>query len=156
MKNYREMFTNIQKANSLLLQKVIELKEYFNSSKTSFNMGEKEINKYYNLNDNEKAQGFKNEFEKKSEALNKKLIFTCENLKEDEIQKFLKDLVNYYAKVEDGYFDILNTSKSNEMNASTLFKCEVMLDYYASNLRNIILLDVKFNNKIDSFQPQEF
>jgi len=98
----------------------------------------------------------KNEFEKKSEALNKKLIFTCENLKEDEIQKFLKDLVNYYAKVEDGYFDILNTSKSNEMNASTLFKCEVMLDYYASNLRNIILLDVKFNNKIDSFQPQEF
>lgn len=156
MTNYKEMFSNIKKANEILIGKIEELKDYFNSNKSAFNMGEKEINKYYNLKDNEKAQAFKNEYSKKTEALCAKLFFTCENLKESEVQKYLKDIINYYAKVEDGYYDILNTSKNEEMSASTFFKCEIMLDYYTNNLKNINSLEEMFNKKLEEIKGKEF
>lgn len=156
MKRFKEMFANIKKANEILIDKIEELKEYFISDKSAFNMGDKEINKYYSLKDNEKAQLFKAEYDNKTEKLSAKLYFTCENLKQDEVQKYLKDLINYYAKVEDGYFDILNTYKSKEVSAVTCFKCEVMLDYYLNNLKNINSLENNFNKKLEEFNEKDF
>lgn len=156
MKKNKDMFLNIKKANEILINKLVELKDYFNSNKSAFNMGEKEINKYYKLKDNEKALGFKTEYDKKAEALKLKLDFTVENLKNEGVQRFFTDLINYYAKVEDGYYDILNTSKNSEMSAGTFFKCEVMIDYYVSNLKNINELESKLYKKLENLDEKEF
>lgn len=140
-------FYTVKKANEILIGKIEELKNYLESQ--SFNMGEKEINKYYNLKTNEKALNFKNEFNKKADLLQGKLDYTVENLTEEKVSNFVKDLINYYAKVEDGYFEVLNTSKNSTLNAVSLFKCEVSLDYYKSNLTFINNLENKFVNKLE-------
>ena len=36
MKNNKDMFTNIKKANEILINKLVELKDYFNSNKSLF------------------------------------------------------------------------------------------------------------------------
>jgi len=140
-------FYTVKKANEILINKIDELKNYLETQ--SFNMGEKEINKYYNLKTNEKAQVFKNEYEKKADLLQAKIGFSVEKLDSEKLASFIKDLINYYAKVEDGYFEVLNTSKNTSLNAISLFKCEVTLDYYKSNLTYINSLEDKLVNKIE-------
>ena len=140
-------FYTVKKANEILIGKIEELKNYLESQ--SFNTSEKEINKYYNLKTNEKALNFKNEFNKKADLIQGKLDYTIENLTEEKVSNFVKDLINYYAKVEDGYFEVLNTSKNSTLNAVSLFKCEVSLDYYKSNLTFINNLENKFVKKLE-------
>lgn len=140
-------FYTVKKANEILINKIDELKNYLETQ--SFNMGEKEINKYYNLKTNEKAQVFKSEYEKKADLLQAKIGFSVEKLDSEKLASFIKDLINYYAKVEDGYFEVLNTSKNTTLNAISLFKCEVTLDYYKSNLAYINALEDKLVNKIE-------
>lgn len=147
--NAKEKFETIKKANGLLIAKIDELKNYLETQ--SFNMGEKEINKYYNLKNNEKAILYKAEFEKKSNLLNERLNYEVSNLNNGP-EAFLMGLVNYYAKVEDGYYEVLGISNNGNLNAGSLFKCEVALDYYRTNLQNIINLEQTFVanlNKLD-------
>ena len=139
-------FFTVKKANEILISKLDELKNYLETE--SFNMGEKEINKYYSLKTNEKAQNYKKEFEKKAELLQAKINFSIEKLESEKVDAFVKDLINYYAKVEDGYFEVLNTSKNTSLNAISLFKCEVSLDYYKNNLTFINNLEKKLINKL--------
>lgn len=155
-KNLNEpKFETIVKANNVLIAKIEELKEYLQSNASAFKMGEKEINKYYRLKENEKAVAFKNDYQKKAEAFKIKLDFEISNIKENESNMFLMGLINYYAKAEDGYYDILNVSKKEEMSATGLYKCEVMLDYYLTNLKNINSLESAFNKKLDNFKGLE-
>ena len=147
--NAKEKFETIKKANGLLIAKIDELKNYLETQ--SFNMGEKEINKYYNLKNNEKAILYKAEFEKKSNLLNERLNYEVSNLNNGP-EAFLMGLVNYYAKVEDGYYEVLGISNNGNLNGGSLFKCEVALDYYRTNLQNIINLEQTFVanlNKLD-------
>jgi len=148
----KEKFLTVKKANEILITKIIELKNYLESE--SFNMGEKEINKYYNLKNNEKAQNFKKEYEKKADLVQAKIDFYVEKLESEKVNTFIKDLINYYAKVEDGYFEILSISKNSTLNATSLFKCEVTLDYYKSNLTFINNLEEKFFKKLENLNEK--
>lgn len=140
-------FYTIKSANKILIGKIEELQNYLETK--SFNMGEKEINKYYSLKTNEKALNYKKEFKKKADLLQAKIDFSVEKLKDEKVDTFIKDLINYYAKVEDGYFEVLNTSKNPSLNATSLFKCEISLDYYKSNLSFINNLEEKFIKKLE-------
>jgi len=148
----KEKFLTVKKANEILITKIIELKNYLESE--SFNMGEKEINKYYNLKNNEKAQNFKKEYEKKADLVQAKIDFYVEKLESEKVNTFIKDLINYYAKVEDGYFEILSISKNSTLNATSLFKCEVTLDYYKSNLTFINNLEEKIYKKLENLNEK--
>lgn len=148
----KEKFLTVKKANEILIGKIDELKNYLETE--SFNMGEKEINKYYNLKNNEKAQNFKKEYEKKAELVQAKIEFSVEKLDSENVNSFIKDLINYYAKVEDGYFEVLSISKNSTLNAVSLFKCEASLDYYKSNLSFINNLEDKFIKKLENLNEK--
>lgn len=152
MEQTKAKFFTVKKANELLIAKIYELKDFLENE--SFNMGEKELNKYYNLKNNEKAQTFKKEYEKKAELVQAKIETNVEKLEGEKVLSFVKDLINYYAKVEDGYFEVLNISKNESLNATSLFKCEVTLDYYKSNLEFINNLEEKFIKKINNLNER--
>lgn len=150
---YSEKYATVKKANVILIGKIDELKEFLTTN--SFNMGEKEINKYYGLKDNEKAQLFKKEYEKKTSLVCAKIDFSLDKLDEENIKNFVTELVNNYAKMEDGYFDILNTARNEKLTASSLFKCEVILDYYKSVLNYINEKEDVFNKTIKKLNSKE-
>ena len=155
MDKYTETFQILKTANNKLIAKIDELIEYINSNKTSFNMDEKEVNKYYNLKNNEKAQKFASEHLEKNNTFKTKLALDVENLKEDNIAVFLTTFVDYFAKVEDTYYDILNVVNNNNMTASSLYKTEVKLNYYKTNLQNVNSAEKAYTNKIKEIFNEE-
>lgn len=148
-------FNIIQKANEKLINKFDELKDFINSDKSSMNMNEKEINKYYNLKNNVKAQAFKQELISKQEKFCEKINYDVETLNLDSVKNVFNSLIDYFAKVEDVYYDILNEVNSGSVNANSLFKIEEKINYYQGNLKFINSLEDKFTLNLKNLKEEE-
>lgn len=124
----------IVKANNIMLEKLTELKNCFSVTPLK---DSKEETKYYRLNESESAKAFKQSYLKATEDFKNKLNLEINNLNNTNYTNFVKKLVNNYAKVEDEYFVLLNASKTTEMTASLMFKCECKLNYLMENLNTV-------------------
>lgn len=137
-------YNEIIKANNKLIAKIDELIDFLMETVRVTKLDYKESKKYERIEENEKAKIFKKDCDNKEQSLKEKLAYTVKNLKEDEKSAFISSLVNYFAKVENGYYDILAITKKENMSASSLYKCYVMLNYYKNNLQFINNLHADF------------
>lgn len=135
---------NILKANEILIDKLNELKTYFDNLPLS---SEKEAVKYSKIYESESAKEYKQKYLNASKNFNDKLYLEVKKLNEDNYKSLVKKLVNNYAKIEDEYFMLISASKTKEMTAGLMFKSECRLNYLLENLnfvnQNINLINTK-------------
>ncbi len=135
----------IVKANNILLDKLAELKDYYNEMPL---INSKEEERYSKINKSENAKEYKNKYLLATKEFKDRIILESNNVNNTNYNKFVKKLVNNYAKVEDEYYMLLNISKTSEMTASLMFKCECKLDYLLENLSII-------NENVNSIELDE-
>lgn len=137
---------NITKANEIMIDKLNELKNYYDNLPLC---SEKEAIKYSKIYESNNAKEFKQKYLNASKDFNDKLYLEVKKLNDDNYKSLVKKLVNNYAKVEDEYFALISASKTEEMTASLMFKCECKLNYLLENLnsvnQNINLVNTKNN-----------
>ena len=136
---------NILKANEILIDKLNELKTYFDNLPLS---SEKEAIKYSKIYESESAKEYKQKYLNASKNFNDKLYLEVRKLNDDNYKSLVKKLVNNYAKVEDEYFALISASKTEEMTASLMFKCECKLNYLLENL-NFVNQNINLVNTND-------
>ena len=107
-------YNEIIKANNKLIAKIDELIDFLMETVRVTKLDYKESKKYERIEENEKAKIFKKDCDNKEQSLKEKLAYTVKNLKEDEKSAFISSLVNYFAKVENGYYDILAITKKEK------------------------------------------
>lgn len=125
---------NVLKANEIMIDKLNELKNYFDNLPLC---SEKEAIKYSKIYESESAKEYKQKYLKASKDFNDRLYLEVKKLNDDNYKSLVKKLVNNFAKVEDEYFMLISASKSDEMTASLMFKCECKLNYLLENLNSV-------------------
>lgn len=130
-----EKIEQIKQANKSLLTKLEELEKFFSEKAL---MNDKEELKYYRINESLTAKEYKEKIINETNTFKTKFLTELQNLSNENVNSFIKKLVNNYAKFEDGYYALLNTYNNPEMSASVLFRSECLINYLKESLEVII------------------